>query len=60
VATLLKSWTQLAAEISAGQTVTVPIYTSSALRRSDAYADATGRVRPRTTRFEAYGLGPAG
>ena len=58
VATLLKSWTQLAAEISAGQTVTVPIYTSSSSTDADAYADATDASTTDDS-LEAYGLGPA-
>jgi len=55
VASLLKSWTKLGAQIAAGQSVTVPIYTSAS---ADAYADATDASTTDDS-FEAYGLGPA-
>jgi deferrochelatase/peroxidase EfeB len=58
VATLLKSWTQLAAEITAGQSVTVPIYTSAGTADANAYADATDASTTDDS-LEAYGLGPA-
>ena len=58
VVALLKSWTQLAAQITAGQTVTVPIYTPGASAGSDAYADATDDSTTDDS-LEAYGLGPA-
>jgi len=55
--TLLKAWTQLGAELANGESVTIPIYTSSGAASSDAYADATGGSTTDDS-FEAYGLGP--
>ena len=57
VASLLKSWTRLGTQIAAGQSVTVPIYTSASAD-ADAYADATDASTTDDS-FEAYGLGPA-
>jgi deferrochelatase/peroxidase EfeB len=55
--TLLKDWTMLAAELTAGQSVTVPIYTPPGGGGADAYADTTGGSTTDDS-FEAYGLGP--
>jgi deferrochelatase/peroxidase EfeB len=55
--TLLKDWTALAAELTAGQSVTVPIYTPPGGGGADAYADTTGGSTTDDS-FEAYGLGP--
>jgi deferrochelatase/peroxidase EfeB len=58
VVALLKSWTALAAQITAGQNVTVPIFTFSGADDADAYADATNASTTDDS-LEAYGLGPA-
>jgi deferrochelatase/peroxidase EfeB len=55
--TLLKDWTALAAALTAGQSVTVPIYTPPGGGGADAYADATGGSTTDDS-LEAYGLGP--
>lgn len=55
---LLKAWTELGAALVAGQSVTVPIYSSSASSSADAYADATATSTTDDS-LEAYGLGPA-
>ena len=54
---LLKAWTRLGAQISAGRSVTVPIYNSPDTANSNAYADATGGSTTDDS-LEAYGLGP--
>jgi deferrochelatase/peroxidase EfeB len=53
---LLKAWTALGGELVAGESVTVPIYSSPA--SANAYADATGASTTDDS-LEAYGLGPA-
>jgi deferrochelatase/peroxidase EfeB len=55
---LLKTWTTLAAELTAGESVTVPIYSSPGAASANAYADATGGSTTDDS-LEAYGLGPA-
>ncbi len=55
LAALLKSWTVLAAELAAGDSVTVPIYTPPGGGGNDAYADATGGSTTDDS-LEAYGL----
>jgi deferrochelatase/peroxidase EfeB len=55
--TLLKAWTGLAAELAAGESVTVPIYIPPGGGGADAYADATGGSTTDDS-LEAYGLGP--
>jgi deferrochelatase/peroxidase EfeB len=54
---LLKAWTALAGELAAGESVTVPIYSSPA-SSANAYADATGGSTTDDS-LETYGLGPA-
>ncbi|HEY3867323.1 MAG TPA: Dyp-type peroxidase [Actinocrinis sp.] len=54
---LLKAWTKLGAQITAGRSVTVPIYDSPDSADSNAYADATGGSTTDDS-LEAYGLGP--
>jgi deferrochelatase/peroxidase EfeB len=56
--TLLRAWTELGAQIAAGQSVTIPIYTPPRSAGSDAYADATGGSTTDDS-FEAYELGPS-
>jgi deferrochelatase/peroxidase EfeB len=56
--TLLKDWTALAAELTAGESVTVPIYTPPGGGGADAYADATGGSTTDDS-LEAYMLGPS-
>jgi deferrochelatase/peroxidase EfeB len=55
--TLLKAWTQLAGELTAGQSTTIPVYTAPGSGGTDAYADATGGSTTDDS-LEAYGLGP--
>jgi len=55
---LLKAWTALAAELAAGESVTVPIYANQGSTSANAYADATGGSTTDDS-LEAYGLGPA-
>jgi deferrochelatase/peroxidase EfeB len=59
---LLKAWTKLGAELVAGESVTVPLYTSpdisSDASSAAAYADATAASTTDDS-LEAYGLGPA-
>jgi len=55
---LLKAWTRLGAELTKGQSVTVPIYSPTGSASSDAYADATGGSTTDDS-LEAYGLDPA-
>jgi len=58
LATLLQEWTRLAAQLAAGQSVTVPIYTPPAGAGADAYADSTGGSTTDDS-LEAYQLGPS-
>ena len=58
LAALLKAWTALAGELAAGESVTVPIYSSPSATSANAYADATGGSTTDDS-LEAYGLGPA-
>jgi deferrochelatase/peroxidase EfeB len=53
---LLRTWTRLAGELVAGESVTIPIYTPPGGGGSDAYADATGGSTTDDS-LEAYGLG---
>jgi deferrochelatase/peroxidase EfeB len=53
---LLRAWTSLAAELAAGASNTVPIYTSQNASDSNAYADATGASTTDDS-LEAYQLG---
>jgi deferrochelatase/peroxidase EfeB len=55
--TLLKAWTSLGAELAAGESATVPIYSPPGGGGTDAYADATGGSTTDDS-LEAYGLGP--
>jgi deferrochelatase/peroxidase EfeB len=55
--TLLKDWTQLGAALTAGQSVTVPIYQPPGAAGANAYADTTGGSTTDDS-FEAYQLGP--
>ncbi len=57
LAALLQAWSQLAADLAAGESVTVPIYTPPGGGGSNAYADATGGSTTDDS-LEAYGLGP--
>ena len=54
--TLLKDWSRLAADLTAGQSVTVPIYDPPGSSGQDAYADATGGSTTDDS-LEAYLLG---
>jgi deferrochelatase/peroxidase EfeB len=54
--TLLKDWSGLAASLTTGQSVTVPIYDPPGAAGKDAYADATGGSTTDDS-FEAYQLG---
>jgi len=54
--TLLKDWSSLAASLSAGESVTVPIYDPPGAAGADAYADATGGSTTDDS-LEAYQLG---
>jgi deferrochelatase/peroxidase EfeB len=54
--TLLKAWTALGAALTAGQSVTVPIYDPPGASGEDAYADATGGSTTDDS-LEAYQLG---
>jgi deferrochelatase/peroxidase EfeB len=54
--TLLKDWTELGAALTAGQSVTVPIYDPPGASGADAYADATGGSTTDDS-LEAYQLG---
>jgi deferrochelatase/peroxidase EfeB len=53
---LLKDWTRLGAALTAGQSVTVPIYDPPGASGADAYADATGGSTTDDS-LEAYQLG---
>jgi deferrochelatase/peroxidase EfeB len=55
--TLLQAWTRLAAELTGGESVTVPIYDPPKSASADAYADATGGSTTDDS-LEAYQLGP--
>ena len=54
--TLLKDWTSLAASLTAGASVTVPIYDPPGSSGANAYADATGGSTTDDS-LEAYQLG---
>jgi len=54
---LLIEWTALAADLAAGESVTLPIFTPPGGGGADAYADATGGSTTDDS-LEAYGLGP--
>jgi deferrochelatase/peroxidase EfeB len=53
---LLQEWSRLAAELSGGASVTVPIYDPPGASGTDAYADSTGGSTTDDS-FEAYQLG---
>jgi deferrochelatase/peroxidase EfeB len=57
LAALLMEWTALGADLVAGESVTVPIFTPPRGGGADAYADSTGGSTTDDS-FEAYGLGP--
>lgn len=57
LATLLKDWTRLGAELATGASVTVPIYQPPSTSNANAYADTTGGSTTDDS-FETYLLGP--
>jgi deferrochelatase/peroxidase EfeB len=54
--TLLRDWSNLAPSLTAGQSVTVPIYNPPGSQGTDSYADTTGGSTTDDS-FEAYLLG---
>jgi deferrochelatase/peroxidase EfeB len=55
--TLLRAWTPLAAELTGGNSVTVPVYDPPGAAGENAYADSTGGSTTDDS-LEAYQLGP--
>jgi deferrochelatase/peroxidase EfeB len=53
---LLRAWTSLSAAVTAGRSVTVPIYSPANATNADAYAESTGASTTDDS-LEAYGLG---